>query len=704
MNEDLKHQIGNRAEYVCHALAGAKESLGLPGSDFEDVGDWNLTALKCDRESLRSADAKVSDLLGEGDGSDSVGRGTEFWRARPGIMKFTAFPRLAAAYRSTENACYARAARVLIEDFWACDERPGGVMHTASRISRWARFMPYFFDSPQFDDQFVGRMLENIDDQIEFVLANQKIQNRGNIRILQSNGMFWVATCLPMLDLAEDCLERVRWVYRDMARRDIESDGSHVEHDPNYHGVYQGTFYNLMIWREAFPEADLPDVTETAVRVFDYAVVTRRPNGHCCGIQESSSAWVGGDDITPFLRRRSQVRRLAGLPEEPPPPVEHCTDAGQVFMRDGWDRDAEYLVFDASRWGGAHSHLARNGVQLFKKGRALLVDTGTLTYAMDQKAKEGDEFDNRIGPYGKSTPAHNTLNLNRWNQVPTNPDYLKSFDADGCCAVVSQYSGGYWPGSYGWWFREGYGSGIHAEHERILVWVKGRFTVVIDRMLRGDDSKLGGPAHQNPSLEMNWQLTPGGEVDVLPEKRGFTAVYPECSLLARFATLASGMRVEKHQGETDPFRGWITTRGKARADLREAGVFEEPPLSEWKDRTYGPAPQICCIAPKMEGFAESMVSVFAPFDGEDVPELETEISGSIVSDFPEATGGTLNLRWENDGRDTITWTDGLAQPVFEWSEKGDEFSTDGCLLHIRRDEGGNIVDRRAVDATYLREK
>ncbi|MFP4176323.1 MAG: heparinase II/III family protein [Candidatus Brocadiia bacterium] len=701
MAPSTKEQIAERAETVSSALAEAKESLDLETPDKIQVADRTLNALSCDEDNLRSADSQVRSLLHGPDGEESIGRGMEYWNKRPGVIKFTAFPSLAAAYQSTGEEKYARAARVFIEDMWACKERPGGVMHTSSRISRWARFMPYFFDSPEFDADFVDRMVESINDQLEFVLENQKIQSRGNIRLLQTNGIFWAAICLPMLDLADKCLNRAQWVYQDMARRDIEDDGSHVEHDPNYHEIYQSTFYNLMIWKKAFPEAELPDVGETAARVFDYAVSTRRPNGHCCGIQESSSAWVGGEDMTPFLRKRSQVRRLAGLPEKDPPKFAHCADAGQVFMRDGWDRDAEYVVFDASRWGGAHSHLARNSVQLFRDGRALLVDTGTLTYAMDQKAREGDEFDNRIGPYGKSTPAHNTLNLNGWNQVPTNPDYLRSFEDESFCAVVSQYSGGYWPGSYGWWFREGYGAGVHAEHLRILIWVKNRATVVIDRMLRGDDSRYGGEEQQNPSLEMNWQLTPGGNVELLPDNQGFTAIYPEANLLGHFATLADKMDVSVKEGETDPFRGWITTRLKARSDLRRAGVFDEPPLSEWEDRTYGPAPQICCTADPMKGYAESMISVFVPYQGQEPPQLSTQVSGSIDSAFPENTSGSLRLQWGDGSSDTLVWTGALTQPLFKYRQGNHLFETDGVILHILRDTEGSLSGMGALDATYM---
>ncbi len=697
--ENVKTAIGDRAAWIAGRLADTSEKQGLSRPELTRVGNWELRAIPADEDTLRTAEHARADV----ESIAAPGRGAEYWKARPGLIKFASLRSLAAAYRFTGDDGYARAFRTLVEDFWASLEPPkwaGGCMRPSSRIGNWVQYMPYFFDSPHFDDSFINRMLDSIGVQLDSILANQKIGNRGNIRLLETNGIFWCGLGLPMLDQSQACLKRARWVYADAARHDLNPDGSHVEHDPNYHEIYQATFFNLMIWRDAFPEAELPDVTAAALRVFDYAVATRRPNGHCCGIQESSSAWVGGGDITPFLKKRAQVRRLAGLPDEPPPLTLHCQDAGQVFMRDGWDRNDTYLVFDASRWGGAHSHLARNGVQLFARGRALLADTGTLTYAMGHKGHEGDELDHQIGPYGKSTRAHNTLNLNGWNQAPTNPDGLRVFDSDAVSAVVSRYSGGYWPGTYDWWFRDGFGAGVHAEHQRILIWVKSRFAVVVDRMMRWDETALGGPEQQNPSLEMNWQLTPGGSVELHPANAGFTAVYPEGGLLGLFPKIAQGMRLSVREGETEPLRGWITTRLKARSDLRRAGVFNQPPLSEWVNRSYGPAPQICAVADPMQGFGEALVSVFVPFDGDTAPELVATVGGEVNSEFAQRTGGQLELRWPDGKTDSLHWTSSLAQPLFRTMDTHGDYETDGALLHLHREADGTLNKSTVLDGTY----
>lgn len=609
---------------------------------------------------------------------------------------------MAAAWITTGDESYARAFRTLLEDYMHSLKPPkwaGAGMRLSVRIGNWARFLPYYFDSEAFDEAFVTQVYELIPDQLTSILQTHSVTQRGNIRLLETNGLFSVGLALPMIEGAAEALDRARWVFTDTARRGVFGDGSYREYDPNYHGVFQEMFFNVLLWRRAFPELDLPDVADTGARVFDYAVVTRSPIGHPCGIQESPSPWIAHRDCGAILKKRSEVRRLAGLDDSPPPLAALCADANQVFLRTGWEREAMFAAFDASQWGGAHTHLGRNGILLYGFGRALLADTGSLTYAMDQKAHEGDSLDHRIGPYGKGTRAHNTLNLNGWNQAPTNVDWLRTFRSDKLCAVSSQYSGGYWPGSYGWWFRDGFGAGIHAEHQRLLFWIPGRFIVVVDRMIRWDDSKFSEGELRNPSLEMNWQLSPGGDIRLNPDQSGFTARYPEGGLCGHFAKIAGGMKFAIHEGETDPIRGWITTRSKAKGDLRRAGVFEQPPGSEWVDRTYMPAPQISGVAPTMQGFSEGLVSVFVPFSGDTPPTPVSTVSGPIAGEDPQSTAGGLRLDWPDGTRDQLFWSDELDYPLFRTA---DGCETDANVLHLRYDADGNRLEQNTLDGTYYR--
>ena len=85
---------------------------------------------------------------------------------------------------------------------------------------------------------------------------------------------------------------------------------------------------------------------------------------------------------------RSKFRKEHGFPDTPPSTAQPFPDAGQVFMRDRWGEDGQYLTFDATRWGGAHCHLARNSIALHAFGRTLLLDSGRMEPASSGASRD----------------------------------------------------------------------------------------------------------------------------------------------------------------------------------------------------------------------------------------------------------------------------------------------------------------------------
>ena len=685
--------ILDRAHEIHGKLIRTRAELDGDRPETTRVADGELLALAWDENARETAECALN---GFGTGSRRGG-GEHFWYRNVGIIKFGFLDDLAAAWQATGQQKYAAAARDYFEDFFDYFDGPpwdGGGVRITVRTTRWGRFLPYFLGSDAFDEELVSRIIEGAREQINHQLEN--VVDMGNVRLFQANLFVWARLLLPSFAESEDWIRAARDIYTDTAYRDLEEDGSHSEHEPNYHGLYQGTFEKLALWSRAFPEEEIPSFPEKTARIFDYAVASHRPNGQVCGLQDGAAAWLADGSMEPLLERRARARRLAGLDEEPPPPAQAFPDAGQVYMRDGWGTDASYVTFDATRWGGAHSHLARNSVQLHAGGRTLLTDPGFFTYAMQHAAHRGDELTNRIGPYAKSTPAHNTLNLNGWNQAPTNPDYLKTHLSESCHAVASCYSGGYWPGWYGWWHGEGFGPGVHARHQRILVWLPARAAVVIDTMLRWDEETFGDEQQKHPSLEMNWQLT-RGEVELDADRRQLLTRYHRSNLLMAFPLLPENMEISVREGQMDPFRGWVGTGRCVKPALERMGAMDDPIMQGWKERSYAPAPQICAVADPMEEFAEVLITVLVPFEGDEVPQISGSTGGDLIARPTLQKGrGELTLQWGDGGFDRLLWTPELRSPIGS-CEKG---RTDACLLHLRGDETGEVEAGTALGATY----
>jgi len=592
--------------------------------------------------------------------------------------RFILLTPLAAGFAASRDEQYAQAARDYVEEHLSAYGPPDydDALNLAIRLCQagqqgWIGTLPHFLASGAYDEPFVERVVEEARRQVEWLRG--RLARTANVRLFQANCLLWCGLRLDWLAEAAEWRALAVRMLNDAFRRMIHPDGSNVERDPHYVGVYTAVFGSAVTWARAFPELGLSVEAERVARLFDYAVAGTKPSGFECGLHDSVSAWTGTRPNA-AMQRRDEFRRRVGLPQELPPPCRLYADAGQAFLRSGWDADAVYLTFDATREGTAHSHLSRNSVTLHAYGRSLLIDPGFLTYHMGHLG--GDELDNVAGPYGKGTRAHNTLNLNGWNQAMVSPEFARHWGATGCDAVVSRYAGGYWPGRYGWWFFEGLGTGLAAVHDRILFWMHDRAAVVIDYLMRWHEPTAPG-RHDRPALEANWQFCPG-PVAVDAAARRVVTGHDDANVLMLLPLLPAGTAMTLHEGRREPFRGWIGNPDR--------------------DHTYLPAPQLSLTADPMPEYAACLVTVLVPFRGREAPRVSAEAAAPADASGQTLRPGRLEIAWGDGSRDAVWWTPALEYALGEV----DGLDTDGSLLHVRRDVGGRVIGGAAVDATYCK--
>jgi len=576
------------------------------------------------------------------------------WEAQ--LNRFFHLPSLATAYVETGEERYAEAARDYIADWIRAHPTVDG-WHTASydntlnlsiRMLQWTLTLADFLPSPAFSPEFVTHMLDSIRVQQDFLSVH--LAPAANWRIAHADSLLMTAIALPFLPEAEDWRDVSVRVLNDAFYRQILPDGAHCERTPGYHHWMTDVYARYWQLARALPELGLCMTVEPIARMYDYALATSTPNGSTTGLHDCTARFTGGYDPE-IADARAAFRRTAGLPETLPSPTQCFPDAGQVFLRDQWAEDAVYLTFDATTWGGAHCHLSRNAVQVHAYGRGLLVDPGTLTYeTTDPKMCAG-----------KATRAHNTLNLNGWNQSYADPVNTRCLNLPGYDLISSCYEGGYWPGEYNWGFWGGHGAGRYGQHFRTLLWVRDRCIVILDHFTR----EHGGEA---PLLESNWQLS-DGPITVDAAARRVVTQHPDANLLLRFPLTAPGMTLAVHEGEHDPERGWLPGDGG-----------------------YTPAPQICLSAP-MTNSVVQLATVLVPFKGTQAPELRVE-----ADDCPDNGLLALHLRWGDGSTDEILATPRLSSAIDAYAN----LITDAALVHLHQDAAGKLVKGLVVDGTYLR--
>jgi hypothetical protein len=582
------------------------------------------------------------------------------WKERP--KRFLWFPALMAGYAVTGDESYAEAARDYLADWmrvhpaspgWAMPRYDNG-LNLAVRVAFFAEAAAVFSASPAWDDAFLARVLGDVAGELGYIGSN--LSPRGNFRMKQAMTLIECGLRLPMMPGAAGWRRLGAAVMNDAARRQILPDGVHAECNPGYHAWMTLLLGDCLCLGKAWPDLGFAFSVETVSAMHNYSMAATRPNGSLCGLHDSEGAWEGSRQNV-ARERREAFRRFHRLPGAEPPPSQVFSQAGQAFLRDGWGEEATYLTFDATRWGGAHCHLSRNSIQLHAHGRSLLVDPGRISYEMSDP----------LGPYAKSTRAHNTLSLNGWNQFTVNPDGFRHFHASGFDCVSSRYSGGYWPGRFGWWFSGGLGQGLAAVHARHLFWVHGRWALVIDEITRWNEAGRG-PEHESPGLEVNWQLSPG-RVEADAARRRVHTCHADANLLLAFVQAPAEAVIETHEGETDPQRGWI------RDMARFGGI---------------PAPQVSLTCRPWKGHMEILATLLVPYPGSVVPDFKSAFTpGDAMGGKPSG----LTLDWPDGTRETVNWTTGLETML---GACGDG-ATDGVLLYRRQ---GPDPAAASVDATY----
>ncbi|HUV39947.1 MAG TPA: heparinase II/III family protein, partial [Planctomycetota bacterium] len=343
--------------------------------------------------------------------------------------------------------------------------------------------------------------------------------------------------------------------------------------------------------------------------------------------------------------------------DDAPPLAQVFPDAGQVFVRSSWEPGADYLAFDAGTWGGAHTHLSRLSLVFRTKGRALLADTGILSY----------ESSEPIGPYGRSTGAHSTLSVNGLNQADADARLMRTEFTRDFTLLEGKYVGSYWPGRITWGFQDSHGVGAFGIHERVLLWVHGEYLLVLDRMECDDDR----------TVHACWQSAPvdGWETDA--ETLAWRSKNAEVNLLVKMLYAPEGTTMHCFEGQNDPPRGLIGDASHRREPI--------------------PAPVVEFRYPGKRFPGRFTATLLAPFEGTDAPAFEVVEARPAADPWDRLQLHYLTLARPDGSTDTVGWSQDLEIPV----EIDGPFVTDATFVWCRRDAKGKVTRHFAPGGTYL---
>ena len=576
------------------------------------------------------------------------------WPAQ--LNRFFHLGALAAAYRATGDEKFPRAARSQIEDWIAQRNYKGAracqpgdnTLNMSIRLGTsvhhgWGGTLPAFLKSPAFDDDFLRRVLESLAAQGRFLAAH--LTARCNWRISQLDALVFTALRFPMLAGAPALLQAgIRGMRHALATQFLP-DGAHVERTPSYHRWMAEVAANYYKLARLFPEADAQVNRNTLQKSWDYSA-----QSELFGVNDSIAP-ARDPHPSPGLKRRKKVLQAAGLSAALPPRDQVFPDAGQVFTRTGFSPGAEYLAFDAGSWGGGHCHLSRLAFTYRAGGRMLVADPGILNYEMSDP----------LAAYGKSTPAHSTLNVNRLNQSNADADLLQTAFTPETAFIHAAYQGGYWNGKFLWSFKHGHGQGAFGSHQRVLFWKKREYLLVLDAMC----------ADPGATVYNCVQMGPADRWSCDAKRFRWWSGNKDRNLLLQLVMPPSGARIECVEGRRQPPGGWIGRRGN---DAVAA------PLVEFR---YPAGPDTVSAM------------LLTSYAGAHPPRFKVQEAGT-------APGGLIHrlvLRLPDGSTDHVIWSTGLALPV----EEG-PLASDSGFVWCRLDARGRPARCFLINGSYLEYK
>ncbi len=541
------------------AAATALPAWTLQAEDRRDIIRRRAEALAfCPGEQLQKVDLAKADKIAEGfvffnqrtpvkvglrniDWTGGHVRHQE-WPAQ--LNRFFHLAPLASAYAATREERYATAARAYIEDWMQNEPYPGtqkrrpgdsalsmSIRLGTSESPGWTGNLHVFLSSPAFDDAFLDGMLSSLAGQANFAASHLAVG--GNWYISQLDALVLISLRLPFLNNAEMFRETGITRLRHEISSQFLDDGVHIERTPSYHNWMTNVAVSYFELARHFPEADAQVDPQRVARSLDYSV-----QSELAGFNDSALAGDGVSEKHLTARRKAlEVMGLSGKLPPSPPLDQVFPNAGQVFSRTGWDKDADYLAFDAASFGSTHTHLSRLTFTFRSRGRVVVADPGILSYEMTDP----------LGPYGKSTLAHSTVSVDGWNQSSADAQLLHTEFTPETATIRARYQGGWWKGKYGWGFTEGHGEGVWGEHERILFWVKREYLVIIDTV-------TADGAH---TVHTGFQMAPA-KWSLDSSALRWTSSADQAQLVIAPAAAT----IECLEGQRQPPRGWVGFSGK----------------------------------------------------------------------------------------------------------------------------------------------
>ncbi len=410
--------------------------------------------------------------------------------------------------------------------------------------------------------------------------------NSGSLNWLtsESNGLFTITTLFPEFNQASAWQDLAVSRILGQAETDVYPDGSHVEITPGYHEITARNFAEIQSIAAKNGIAINGKLRDKTISMYDYLLKIMLPDRHMPTLNDTGQKGVNylkalAKSEIPSLIDRPDNQWLISNGQKGTPPSFTSVQvpwAGQIVMRENWNKDANYLIFEYGPFGeGSHQHEDKLGVHIVGYGDLFVYEAGKEDYNKTAKRR-----------YCKSSPAHSVITIDNLGQSRKEIDKLHRADSPYEAHWSQTDLFNYASGTYGKLADEKYGDqltdlGIWRRH---VLYLKPDVFLIMDA-LEPNDNRVH-TYHSHFHLNANSVNVDNSTQSVSIQANG----RPNFSLTP---LVKDGLEIEVFKGSNNPMLGWefnasnsdrkIPTiryekKGKGKIDF--AYVFNTAPIGQ----------------------------------------------------------------------------------------------------------------------------
>lgn len=422
------------------------------------------------------------------------------------------------AFMETGNPKYARYIDAFLRDFiiksmpYPAAKSSTPVwrgLEVAARVKVWSRIFYGLMGSPHLSPATQLLLLSSLPDHAHY---NRYFHSGNNWLTMEISALATVATNFPEYKNADEWLTYAIATMTESMKGQVYPDGTQTELTSHYHQV---ALANFALFKDICDRANrpLPDFfNETIVRMYDYIARTIRPDGYRILNNDGDR----GSDRELLLKAAEKYHKpewayLASNGQQGTLPAQGPSYffpwAGQLISRSGYDAAAHWSFFDIGPWGSGHQHSDKLHLSVSAYGRDLLVDAGRFAYT--------GEVAEKFRPYATGSAGHNLILIDGNGQKP-GPTLAKVPLGDSHNKITPEFD--YATADFAD-FKNTEGT---ARHTRALLYIRGGFWVVVDRIQTDRPRKIETLWHWHPDCA----VTQDGSTIKTTNPKGNLAVVP----------------------------------------------------------------------------------------------------------------------------------------------------------------------------------